>query len=454
MKFILERFGRFLLPAVLLLAAACVDEIDRPGRQDGLISFAVTDGISAKGRSAVASNLAQLYGNSGNVAVSAKCNGSDYFAAGEYLVAGESFWTTGGRYYWPEDESLAIDFWSWAPKELPDGCGSLGLSDILGQNLSFSYEMPQPSSAHDDAVRQYDIIFGSRLSVTASSSSGVVDLAYRHALSEVKINVAKSNGGVLRSVSLENVKSRGDCVFNPEASPAFAWSNLSGKVNFTQDFDKTIAENLDGSACQHVSGGQEGETDGTIFMLIPQSCQDVRLKVVYRMEGKDEDETFETDLSGGTWVAGKSYTYNLNLLGGLGILVDMVEHEAAVTNLEIRNIGKETCYLRAIVVGNIVDDEGNIIAPWNSAAHIGQGLSGWENYWHYDALEDIYYYRYPLAPGQQPLVKLFETIESPAHIDGTSFVVSTIVQAVKSDGSTSLAEAAWGDVLSGYLFTE
>lgn len=429
----MKTFGNsiIILSAALLLAGCSMEQRGTVIADGSRIAFCVKG--STKGSSITESNIAEAYGSDANIAVCATFEGKSYFRDGERLMVSSGLWSTANEYLWPEDQSAKIDFWSWAPMTMPQGCGSLEVQAPEESSVKFKYTLSQPSPEKQDAIHQKDILFGAETAVDRNTHNGEVVLKYRHPLSEIKIRVAKSNAGILKSISLENVCSSAEGIFEPDASPCFVWTPSDKKESYTQIFDEQISEEMGGDSTQDISSGTKGESYGTIFMMIPQDCAEVKLKATFRRLGATSDETFEADLNGTQWLAGESYTYTLNLLGGLGITVDFAVNGQSVEQLKMTNTGHEACFLRATVVGNIVDGDGNIINPWDARTATFTRAADWDTFWRYDDEECVYYYRQALAPGEQPERKLFDAFSAPQVPQGHTFNVSVIVQAIKTE---------------------
>ena len=156
---------------------------------------------------------------------------------------------------------------------------------------------------------------------------------------------------------------------------------------------------------------------------------------------------------------GKTYTYTLKLMDGLGI---DASGEVKTDGVAIENTNKKTCYLRAMIIGNWVDAEGNVAAIFNpeevdlaitSTNTNYQLASNWGNFWYYDAVNNLYYYKKPLPEGQFTEVKLFDQFTNPKDrtSEGLKLDFVVLVQAVEADADKASAKAAWGDGVAGVL---
>lgn len=91
-------------------------------------------------------------------------------------------------------------------------------------------------------------------------------------------------------------------------------------------------------------------------------------------------------------------------------------------------------YVRVAVVGNWVDDEGNIVEPWTSDFTVGDG---WD-----DGDDGYYYYTTPVQPGSSTSDLLKSNIETEAN-DGLHLEVVVMQQSVQAEPTTAVTEL-WG----------
>ncbi|MBQ0037954.1 MAG: hypothetical protein KBS74_04710 [Clostridiales bacterium] len=99
------------------------------------------------------------------------------------------------------------------------------------------------------------------------------------------------------------------------------------------------------------------------------------------------------------------------------------------SSVKVKNTGKTAAYIRAAVIANTVDDEGNI----NGAADVSGYLcgDGWVK------SGDYYYYTIPVAPNEGTGELLTESI----NLEGIQ--VTILAEAIQSQPA-SAAQDAWG----------
>lgn len=431
-----------------------------------------------RGTTVTGANIATLYSNSsyGGIGIKALCQGTGYFKDGERLMYASSAWQASETYYWPQDRNVSLDFWAWAPNIIPSGQGTVSNMQFGSspKNLSFDYTIQTPdNTTMKDPVNQMDLLFAGRTDWKYGSDTdinGNVPFVFHHALSAVRIVIGKCNAGTLSRISITDVNSKGHCVFTPQPSsgnPYFVWSGQSTPKTYTIVTGLELEENLTGIPEIPVTE-DAADARGTVFMLIPQAASGTRklqLKFTPDVEGGTE-KTYEAVLSD-DWLPGMTYTYRLNLLGGIGVEVNATVTGNVESNAAITNVGKFKSYVRATIAANWYDAERNIIGPYDLGDIMSNPefvkAANWSDYWAYNATEDIYYYRFPLDPDQTTECNLFDGFKATYNeLYKTNKVRLTIVaQTVKRDEadgdpdytatykSRSSAYRAWG---SDYTF--
>ena len=125
-----------------------------------------------------------------------------------------------------------------------------------------------------------------------------------------------------------------------------------------------------------------------------------------------------------------------------------------INGIEIKNTYNKPCYIRAMIIANWVDSEGNIAAIFYpseidlkitaSPSNYVKG-ENWDNNWWYDEDANIYYYKRPLQKDGNP-IKLFETFTNPKpNTEGLNLDFTVLVQAVEADNNKTYVKTAWGE---------
>lgn len=415
--------------------------------------------VQTKGSIVSSSNIESLYGS---IAVRAFVNDEDtpYFdTVIEKLSSDSGLWGPEDRLLWPKVGS-SIDFWAWAPilEDIEDK-GSMTDPDIDAEHdvMTFNYSMQSPDGTNlRDAENQMDLVLGFYSIPSVSDNQEPALLTLRHALSAIRFKTGKLEEGTIKSVSLVGIKSSGTCSFSPRNSSRISWTaDASSEATFTQIINKEFAENHDSSS----DSSQEitNDYDGSLFIVIPQDASDCKMRVVFEHNGVES--TYEADLAIDL-EPGIIYTYRISILDGLTVEAGSSIVADGEEDLTIKNTGKVSEYVRAAIVGNWVNAEGEIIAPWSGVLNDSEGPfyldSSWSSYWIYDSAEDIYYYLYPISPGDYTAVKLFEnfTLPASAPVDGARLKFSVFVQSVPYESTKLSAAQAWGSAAAANLLTE
>ena len=104
-------------------------------------------------------------------------------------------------------------------------------------------------------------------------------------------------------------------------------------------------------------------------------------------------------------------------------------------SIKLQNTGDVPEYVRVAVVGYYVDEDGNLIVPWNESIALA---TGWEK------VGDFYYCKVPVGIGEFTPELLQKPIECSSLPDGAvSLVIDVLAQAVQSEPAEAVTEA-WG----------
>ena len=370
--------------------------------------------------------------------------------------------------FWP---SYELNFFAWSMRN-KDDMDLLTSKTFDAQNgiISFTYNMPAPDSTNKrDADNQSDLMLASIK--TSRPENNEVALEFDHTLSAVRFEVGKTNDIIIKSITLENVLSEGTCTY--DLNDSVKWKDLKSPMTFVQtytDEEGSIHEDL----AYKPSGGKEPQkvgSESTTFMFIPQTSgvsynTPIHLKVVLNLKGSDDDLTLEADLSSemASWRAGYEYKYTLNTTNELDIEVDDSVTDNVKSNLTITNTGGKDAYVRVLVTGAWVNEDGDIVTTWDpSDESIGvfspkifAATPVLNENWVKGA-DGFYYYTKVLPAGAVTQTKLFDSyvvneagkpkgLKLSDHLE-----IDIVSQAVIADEDKAAITTAWGETAAGYM---
>ena len=315
----------------------------------------------------------------------------------------------------PWDSKSSLYFFAYMPL-LPAGAKL----DPAAKTISFKYTMP---AAPAD---QKDLLFGG-VSVDSKDydpATGAT-ISFHHALSGVKFAIGNdANSTVIKSVTLTNIKNNGSVVIAPEETPIVTWSSVSGSASYTVDVPGV-------TEIASVKNLNDSELSLTLW-LIPQTLSnDAELSVTYAVNGGTE-RTVSAKINaalGSPLIlnAGELHTFTLN---PDDVNVNVTDNVAAsgLSDIVITNTGNVAAYLRAVIVANWEDADGNIVATCDFGTSDFENLgAGWIL-----GTDGYYYTDGTIAPGADAPA-LFTSYTAPsAPVAGAHLVMDIAVQAVQT----------------------
>ena len=357
-------------------------------------------------------------------------------------------------HHWPAAKDAKIDFWSYHPKEICDAADA-NFTYLNGDtpSLRFYYSQMGENGALVDVKDQKDMFLAY---TNQGQEQGTVSLEYDHALSAIKFVAGKALEGKIKNIKLTDVYAAGTLTYTPNETTKLSWElDNDSKAIINQDFDNGIDENTIGSSTQDITRAAE------TFLLIPQSATGKRLTIEYHRPDGTVD-TYSATMPDGVWEIGKTYTYTLRLMDGLDIEAEAGSvSNKTVNGIEIANTYSKPCYVRAMIMANWVDEDGNIadiLNPDEIDIAISSGNSNyqlaaeWSTYWFYDATTNIYYYKKPLRSATSTEVKLFNRFtNSVTHSEGLTLDFTVFVQAVEADAAKNIVSSMWGNDVASKL---
>lgn len=429
---------------------------------------------------------------------------------------------------WPAGDDSHLEFYMHMPSS-PTG---VSITDRSNGKITFSYTSPKT------ATDQQDIIFTYRnISKADYDEQGYVDILFHHALTGVKFATknTESDAVVIKEVKFTGLKTKGTCIVTPTAEDgayvdkptnyssagAVAWTLgddteaiESGKFPTNKDGDGKDISNIlvnfseGGSFTNNgrypnsfaAAGNANNLNDGDAtqtFWLIPQAMTDkVKLEITYTVKGGNEttDGTWTIDfgkaLKNVEWKAGQIRTYTIKV-DDVNVKISDEVHGAGSAadgykgsykdNVVITNTGNTDAFIRAAIVGQWLDSDGNpvfgftdavnnleIVDSWYEDQFMNknrthgkfENLAGYDidsgsNGWHLGT-DGYYYYEDYIAPGAPVPVPLFTNYivdEAPiVTLSGVDtkvyFVLEIATQAVsakKLDGNYYTWQEAWAN---------
>ena len=442
------------------------------------------DGPETKGTPAYTENVKALYGNSFN-GVILDPDGNTVAADGAFNADGDTWRRVLGFNPWLDKDYLT--FFLRMPST-PAGVSNLayGYDSVTDDPvITFDYTSPTSASA------QQDILFASRQMTEAEyqselSSNGGADILFRHALTGVKFAIGNNETGTttagqvetfITKVVIKGLKNKGSATFTPagtetnvdditefSSAGSITWEvNETSTGTFTQTFsesdiqDFTSGDAVGAPASFYAAGADKNLNKANAsltFWFIPQDISsELTLDVTFFIwDGTTRGDSMTLTLDLGSriatqgtgvnaeWKAGQLRTFRLVPTNVEVDITDKVEGRVK-SNVVTKNTGNKDAWLRVVIVGNWVNNAGQIVAPWNDSQGTFVDLGGngaWEE------AGGFWYYKEKVAPGDVPAVPVFSSYTRPATLPtgATKLIMDISVQAIAADPGSNYA-AAW-----------
>ena len=342
-------------------------------------------------------------------------NGASYIEA-ERLDGSGPTWKTG--HFWPNSRSLSFLACSTSGAEL-------GFSPVISTSgvqleTSFDYTVKKGSGEYTgrDAEVQDDILLGMAFD---RSSGSDVPITMRHALSAIRFVVGKMPYGItLRSITLTGVYGSGHCTVSGQASAiSFNWSGLSNSCDYSQRYDQFMKEG-------DPIGGKE-----KTFMIIPQGfdAEDAQLEISFTIESRPYvlKKSLKSIMGDTKFEAHRRYTFRLGIPDEVDITVDdNVQDDYIKNNVVIQNTGFGPGYVRMALVGNWVNSNNIIVAPWVPEDGV---FENWNPDW--ERRSDGFYYYKKLVLGGAFVPSPFDSYTiTTVHHSGQTLLLSVMTQII------------------------
>lgn len=392
---------------------------------------------STKATPAYTMNVAELYGSFSSVGYK---DGSAYLPKADYVHGADNLW----KHEYTEIPTIdwsgnGVYFFMTMPetpiKEYNESAGS----------MTFDYTSPAK------AVDQKDILFATKRVKNKTTDNEVV---FYHALTAVKFATGNLDGKVtIDTVAFYNIKTSGTCVMTPSAgtTACATWTLDETRGTVSQDFDGTIVNftkensNFLGSATDDTSDTfYQAATENNInddkasktFFLIPQSTEGIYMIVSYTVNGTKYISAIDMyeATNHAEWKAGELRTYTLT---ENDLTVDIADEIVNGTkqNVVITNTSNISEYVRAMVVANWFDANGDIVAPCLDITGMTV-KQGWVR-----GKDGFYYFNAPVAKGAKLEKPFFDTYTPSAGPAGAHLVMDIAVQAIDANAGSTYTEA-------------
>ena len=376
----------------------------------------------------------------------------------------------------------------------PTGVSNLTYGFDTDNNPKIEFDYTTPTTA----ANQQDIIFATRTLTEATykqefDSKGGASVLFRHALTGIKFAIGNNTiegsdvQTFIKKVEFTGLKNKGHVVYTPQGTEtnvdditefssagSFSWTDIAG-TNITTKYTQTFSEDqirnfekndaVKGPDSFYAAGDKNNlnKADASLtFWFIPQEMtDDVKLDVTFYVKRgaiQGQDITLTLDLgtailaqSSGVndeWMAGQLRTFTLVPTTVDVDITDEVDNKTVKKNVITRNTGNKDVYMRVAIVGNWVDANGKIVAPWYDTQGSFTGLGG-NGAW-VEGGDGFWYYTQKVAPGATPAIPIFNTYTKPSTVPSgaTGLVMDLIVQGIDSATGSNYA-AAWSSVYSG-----
>ena len=316
----------YTLVGIALLASCSNFEADHSALSDKEISFKVTTNGSkqVEAESRVTPITDDNITNFGVVAFRRASNASiasmtpNFIYDAEVAKNGDK-WTTSERQFWPMNSDV-LDFYAYAPYHAE------------GITLSSASATGVPTITYD-ASSQLDLItaMATNQSFSVAATGAGVPLTFNHALTTIKFEKDDGMPGTIESISIKNVYNSGTLT-------------IGGSWNFSG-----------------VTRSDVAATEGVALTMIPQQFSDSEqlIEVVFS-QGKKY--TLQHHLSGSSWTAGSTITYDIASPSLLKIKYD---NDVVVTPWDNANEVAMAMMIEnyEVFIGDFLCSDGSVVSP-------------------------------------------------------------------------------------------
>ena len=371
-------------------------------------------GPETKGTPAYTENVIDLYGGKFTATVIGK-NGT-YEEKGEFVYdsAYKKFIRKYDNDLW---DNAALTFYMWMPGALDASVNSgngIAVSNLSGGKITFSYDGSGLLAASADSVLakdMTDLLFTSRSFSGKGTGNGQynekegADVLFHHVFTGVKFassNPAEDDATIkINEVIFRGLQDKGTCVVTPAAeggsysddptnyssastsvwtpasSPVSGTSYSTGAISGFADYSKSTYTFPDSFTAKGKDGKSTGDRNfnddnaSQTLWIMPQTIgSDVKLTIKYTITRDGVEEPGEWTIDFGDYLSktGTQIELKAGQLHTFYIKIDdvnvMIEDEVDATdeeknNVVITNTGSVDAFIRAAIIGQWLDEEGN-----------------------------------------------------------------------------------------------
>ena len=346
-----------------------------------------------------------------------------------------------GELYWINN--VPLTFWSYNLKKPTRTSTYSANFDYTVQESTASGQEDLVFAFSKESRKYYDdgTNYGTLESQTSTSgaSGQNVNVWFFHALSAVQFVQDNNPDYSVSKIEIQNVNSKTSCVMTgSDNTPSSSTPNItfahtpSEEASFSQEYTSSDASLQVPSDPDNAFKTDDAKT----FFMIPQTLpSDAKLKVTFVSNKPSSDETTSPTFPiNGEWKAGMYYMYKVNLAGSIKVQISENVNNTTKSDVRFNNTSNVYEYIRAAVVANWYDADGNVVAAWTGSITPG---TGWTS-----GTDGFYYHTAKVAPGSSTanLISSF-TKPTTAPVSGAHFEMTILVQAVASDGISSCTSA-------------
>lgn len=368
-------------------------------------------------------------------------NGSTFFDEGDEYITLDVSGVGTTKYHWPQGKLSFCAYTTSKGITWVDGFNPVFNKNTAESGLSgsFTYALPKTDNK-DDAINQPDLVFAMSPDHSKTTPSTPVELLFHHALSAIVFKVGTMPEDVtLQSITIENVYSSGSCNMTSGKKSGDSEEGDYENVVFTWELSGeqtwTYTQTLKGQKAE--KDDLFGKSEEFTFLLLPQQmANNTQFKLEFKIGEEAYTLTHAFKDVVDAWWADTKYIFVIGLNGEVDVDVDDKVVDAVKQDLQIRNTGIATGYIRAAIVGYWVDkDTGDIVAAWDEE-NDGNFEWGddWETYWE-KGTDGFYYHKAPVEHNglTSPLFETYTLKEDLSGHDNQTLKLSIVAQIVIAD---------------------
>lgn len=316
----------------------------------------------------------------------------------------------GNQYPWLH--GMQYTFWSYFPY---DKLGAYSYASVGSRSTMSVTGYTTPATAADQ--KDFLVAYNNRTYNAGDSKS--IDINFRHALAEIYFDVTAITdaGYTVEGIEIDGAYGQGECsitgtdLADSDVTKAFVWTPKGSTAKFT------------------MAGGADH------FFMIPQKLEGAALKITLKKDGVTFSPSTLSMKT--TWRAGKYYKYVLTYTEKLDIEVEENCNDSVKTDVSVKNTGNCPVYIRAAVVANWFNEDGDIVSAWDMTQGTFEGFPGTD----WEAGDDGFYYYKKVVQAGENTENLFGSYTKPTA-EGMHLEMKVMAQGIKYV-STDTYVSAW-----------